>query len=291
MPGPGHALANDLTRWLQAIPQPEATHAHAIISPHAGYRYCGDVMAHAYGQVKVEQVKLIFILGPSHHVYLRKCALSTAAVYETPLGNLEIDKDVCAQLMATGAFQSMSLDVDEAEHSIEMQLPYLSHIFRGQSVKIVPVMVGSLTAESEAKYGDLLTPFFQNSSNLFVISSDFCHWGSRFSYTFQDPNQGPIHKQIEWLDRLGMNIIESGSAAEFQRYLKKYGNTICGRHPIGIFLNMVQASQQPCRTNFLKYSQSSSCKTLQDSSVSYAAAVLHDDGAPRPSQPPIGIAS
>ncbi len=100
----------------------------------------------------------------------------------------------------------------------------------------------------EAAYGRLLAKYMDDESNIFIISSDFCHWGSRFSYTFNDsskvdtlhvfplqsPNsgmtdvgretvtigtgmfsvseltdaQGPIYKAIEWLDTQGMDIIE-----------------------------------------------------------------------------------
>ncbi|KAK9828333.1 hypothetical protein WJX74_009342 [Apatococcus lobatus] len=270
----GDKLSASLTEWLRTAKRPGTAFAQAIVSPHAGYRYCGDVAAYAYSQVQVQRIKRIFILGPSHHVYLRRCALSNAAVYQTPLGSLEIDRDICAQLMATGDFQTMELDVDEAEHSIEMQLPYVRHIFRDEDIKIVPIMVGSLMAESEARYAEILTPYFKGASSLFVISSDFCHWGSRFSYTFQNPAQGPIHKSIEWLDRLGMDIIEKGNAPDFHAYLKSYGNTICGRHPIGILLHILQNLTPPCKTQFVKYSQSSKCKSPQDSSVSYAAAVV-----------------
>lgn len=33
----------------------------------------------------------VFLLGPSHHHYTPKCALSTATVYKTPIGDLPID--------------------------------------------------------------------------------------------------------------------------------------------------------------------------------------------------------
>ncbi len=55
--------------------------------------------------------------------------------------------------------------------------------------------LGSFTADappatrSEALFGEILSPHFQQPSSLFVISSDFCHWGSRFSYTFYDHAQ------------------------------------------------------------------------------------------------------
>lgn len=43
-----------------------------------------------------------------------------------------------------------------------------------------------LNHPSEARYGALLSPYLEDPSNLFIISSDFCHWGRRFSYTFYD---------------------------------------------------------------------------------------------------------
>lgn len=42
---------------------------------------------------------------------------------------------------------------------------------------------------SEARYGQLLAPYLADPSNLFIISSDFCHWGSRFKFTFTNSEQ------------------------------------------------------------------------------------------------------
>jgi AmmeMemoRadiSam system protein B len=72
----------------------------------------------------------------------------------------------------------MSANVDEDEHSIEMHLPYIYKIFEKKidSIKIVPILVGSLLTTSEVLYGRLLAPYLTDPSNLVVISSDFCHW-------------------------------------------------------------------------------------------------------------------
>ena len=119
-----------------------------------------------------------------------------------------------------------------------------------------------------------------------MISSDFCHWGDRFHYTHYDSNQGEIYQSIkvyslfnnqslgltfklQALDHAGMDIIERLDPQGFTAYLKQYGNTICGRHPIGVFLNMV-AEIRPSLTNghtmdlkFLKYAQSSQVSRLR----------------------------
>ncbi|XP_060515747.1 protein MEMO1 isoform X1 [Cylas formicarius] len=276
----GGELSRQLEYWLN---QADLTHgpARAIIAPHAGYQYCGACGGHAYRQISPVVVRRIFVLGPSHHVRLSGCALSSAQKYKTPLYDLHIDTSVNNELEKTGQFEWMDLDIDENEHSIEMHLPYIAKVMENykNQFTIVPILVGSLSPDREAYYGRILAPYLADPKNLFVISSDFCHWGHRFRYTYYDRSYGNIYQSIEGLDRVGMNIIENLNPTEFTNYLKKYGNTICGRHPIGILLQAIQEllrnhSSQNASLKFLKYAQSSQCRNMNDSSVSYASAAL-----------------
>ncbi|CAL1272667.1 unnamed protein product [Larinioides sclopetarius] len=272
-------LSNQLENWLNVAGEPNHCPARAIIAPHAGYQYCGACAAYAYKQVDPTIVKHVFILGPSHHVRLSGCALSPVRTYRTPFGDLSIDEQIYEELYTTGHFEEMSLLTDEDEHSIEMHLPFIAKVMENQSFTIVPVMVGSLTTERESTYGKIFSRYLADPSNLFVISSDFCHWGARFHYQYYDKSWGQIYQSIEKLDEMGMNIIEEMSPTGFTSYLKKYGNTICGRHPIGVLLNAVASLQQQGNgikpsLKFLKYAQSSKCLNNYDSSVSYAAASL-----------------
>ncbi|XP_069680720.1 protein MEMO1 [Periplaneta americana] len=274
-------LGKQLETWLNTA---DLTHgpARAIIAPHAGYQYCGACSGFAYRQISPVVVRRVFILGPSHHVRLGGCALSTATKYRTPLYDLRIDTQVYADLEATGQFEWMNMSVDEDEHSIEMHLPYIAKIMEDyrDSFTIVPVLVGSLTPEKEAMYGRIFSRYLADPQNLFVISSDFCHWGHRFRYTYYDRNWGEIYQSIQTLDRTGMDIIETLNPGAFTEYLKKFGNTICGRHPIGVLLQAVSSLQKSgsnghkMSLKFLKYAQSSQCCSMSDSSVSYAAAAL-----------------
>ncbi|GLI67799.1 hypothetical protein VaNZ11_012087 [Volvox africanus] len=267
-------LNAEIEDWKAAVQPKPGLSARAIIGPHAGYSYCGHVMAYAYKHIDPSKFKRVFLLGPSHHVFTRKCMLSSQMVYETPLDSMEIDQEVYMQLKATGRFEMMSLDVDEAEHSLELHMPFIVHTLRGPSYKLVPIMVGALTTEGEEQYGKILGPYLDDPTNLFVVSSDFCHWGSRFSYTYYNRDQGQIWESIKWLDHLGMDAIEGGNPTDFATYLETYRNTICGRHPIGVFLNMLQHSKLQHKIQFTKYDQSSKCTSQSHSSVSYAAAVV-----------------
>lgn len=88
------------------------------------------------------------------------------------------------ELARSGAFDEMSPDVDEAEHSLEMMMPYVRLVFRDRQtsasgdadIQLVPLMVGNVSAEGMKRYAALLEPYWTDRSNFWVISSDFCHW-------------------------------------------------------------------------------------------------------------------
>ncbi len=130
----------------------------------------------------------------------------------------------------------------------------------------MPVLVGSLSKDAEAQYGTLFSKYFDDPANFFVISSDFCHWGKRFSFTYYEPNDGPIYKSIENLDRQGMDAIEAQDLDRWYTYLKKYKNTICGRHPIGILLQV--------RTHTTRDRDSTSDTELQQNKAQAQVCIL-----------------
>ncbi|CAI5535420.1 unnamed protein product [Closterium sp. Naga37s-1] len=231
-------LGEEMEAWLAASGvSPDAT-VRAVIAPHAGFRYSGRCAAYAFAHMHAPSIRRIFLLGPSHHHYTRKCVLPRSTSFHTPLGALPIDMQVVEELKATGEFEEMGRHVDEAEHSLEMHAPFLAHMCKDHNVSLVPIMVGSLDAAAEARYGSILSRYFSDSSNFFSISSDFCHWGSRFRFTPYDKAHGPIHKAIEAMDREGMAAIEGGGAKAFRDYIERTGNTVCGRHPIGVLLQV-----------------------------------------------------
>lgn len=75
----------------------------------------------------------------------------------------------------------MSQSTDEEEHSIEMHLSYIAKVMekRRGNFTVVPVLVGALKQQREVAYGRLFSKYLADPENLFVISSDFCHWGEQ----------------------------------------------------------------------------------------------------------------
>ncbi|GAP85445.1 putative duf52 domain-containing protein [Rosellinia necatrix] len=275
--------------------------ARVIIAPHAGYSYSGPCAAWAYKCLDLSKAKRIFLLGPSHTYYLRGCALTTFGQYLTPFGELIVDEPVVQKLRDTGKFQDIPVHSDVGEHSLEMHLPYIykriTQTFSSKSEypTLVPILVGDNKGPEEKRFGALLAPYLQDPDNVFVVSSDFCHWGDRFSYTVYTPGNDvnnltsltyktrkpvdpPIHESIELLDQLAIDAIAGGRHDDFVNNLKKTGNTVCGRHPIGVTMAALEvlaqgtADADKYRFKFVQYQRSSLVEVYSDSSVSYASA-------------------
>ena len=244
--------------------------------------------------------KRVFLLGPSHHKYLTGCALSKHAYYATPLGNLALDVSTIEELASTGKFDWMSKNTDEAEHSLEMHLPYIYRTLaqsHNPVPPIIPILVGNTDALTEKAYGALLASYLADTSSLFVISSDFCHWGDRFRYTYylpsttadvgdgrtlkgaSVPTDPPIHESISRIDKSAMKAIESGTHGTFIADLMATNNTVCGRHPIGVIMAAVEVLKQQGKLapekglfRFVRYERSNDVWRSNESSVSYASA-------------------
>lgn len=284
--------------------------ARILIGPHAGYAYSGERLAETFNAWDTTKVKRVFLLGPSHHVYFKSYAmLSSFDYYETPLGDIPVDKEIIKDLINKKCsrgpiFKYMSDEIDEDEHSFEMHAPFIR--YKGESSphgvpKIIPILISGMDEKLQLDIVDSLLPFMDNEENHFIISSDFCHWGSRFGYTkylsssdvtldnledeitslgmFQRTKGLEIYKSIELLDKLALEIASTGSSAAWKQYIDTTGNTICGQKPISIVLKLLEGYLKYTPTdgnvfNWIGYSQSNPVHKSSESSVSYASGYV-----------------
>lgn len=271
-----------------------------LIAPHAGFFYSGPTAAFAYKYMSNESmkdIKRIFLLGPSHHENIPHptkgsrhggCALTKNHVYSTPLGDIKVDNELNHQLLKSHAssFMLMDRETDEAEHSLEMHLPYIKKMIGDLDIQLVPILVGHLSDASKTEYGEILAPFIKETSNFFIVSSDFCHWGNRFRYQYYNKDDGEIFESVKKLDIEGMKHISAINCSGFKKYLSTTENTICGRDPISVMMEAItvfnksvssttKSDDKKLRFHFVYYDQSSSVKDWSDSSVSYASAILY----------------
>ena len=152
----------------------------ALIVPHAGYYYSGNVAATAYMSMpKDKPYKRIFLLGPSHHEWLDGASVNAEAdYYATPLGHVKVDHETALRLTDSDSVFSYQPKAHDREHCLEVQLPFLQRRF-GENVmpSIVPIIISTNDYQKLKRIANVLKPYF-TEENLFVISSDFSHYPS-----------------------------------------------------------------------------------------------------------------
>lgn len=166
-------LETTIDTFLSKAHEPEVF-PRAIIVPHAGYIYSGQVAAQAYKTLipLKNKIKRIILAGPSHRVPFYGCALSGAETFATPIGQIPIDQSANQELIDAGL--AKILDAAHAqEHSLEVHLPFLLRSL--DDFELVPIVVGEASPDEVAKVFD---HFWDEPENFYVISSDLSHFHS-----------------------------------------------------------------------------------------------------------------
>lgn len=172
-PGNRDVLANDINALLDSV-MPNIGHMppKAIIVPHAGYIYSGQIAAIAYKRLAAirSKIKRVVLLGPVHRVSVRGLALPGVDSFATPLGEVELDQDAIALLMGLKQVV-VSPSAHAQEHSLEVQLPFLQTVL--DDFKLVPLAVGDATPTEVA---EVLEVLWGGTETIIVVSSDLSHY-------------------------------------------------------------------------------------------------------------------
>ncbi|MFA7658737.1 MAG: AmmeMemoRadiSam system protein B [Candidatus Gastranaerophilaceae bacterium] len=140
----------------------------AIIVPHAGYRYSGQLASEGF-QYLDKNVKNVFIIAPPHYVAVKNVALSSFAKWSTPLGEIEVNQEINQELAEKFGCEFED-DAFVDEHSIEVQIPFLQNVL--PKVKIIPILAGN----HYEKITKIIEHYWQNPKNAFIVSSDLSHF-------------------------------------------------------------------------------------------------------------------
>lgn len=225
--GDSKELQQEVDSYL-ARHQERATHPNvaALIVPHAGYYFSGNVAASAYMTLDPQKTyKRIFLLGPSHHEWLNGASVNTAVdYYATPLGNVKVDRETAQQLVKADKVFTYKAAAHAQEHCLEVQLPFLQRRL-GEVPPIVPIIISTNNYEKLQRMAEVLKPYF-NDDNLFIISSDFSHY--------------PKYEDACEVDARTRKAIETGDVEQFIDAIeanarsgkRNLDTSACGEFPI-----------------------------------------------------------
>ncbi|WP_430810431.1 MULTISPECIES: AmmeMemoRadiSam system protein B [unclassified Carboxylicivirga] len=170
--------AGDLMHQVDALLHKHAheeplSHPRALIVPHAGYVYSGNVAAAAYHHINKASYNTVFLVGAAHKTQCEGATLPAASHFETPLGLVPVNTAVVDALQEASNVFSVSDAPHCYEHSLEVQLPFLQRLL--SHFTIVPVLLGGVDDTVVEQVSAAFKPYF-NDSNLFVVSTDLSHY-------------------------------------------------------------------------------------------------------------------
>lgn len=170
-PGSASALASKIDEFMAAVDEgPLRGELKGLISPHAGYSYSGGVAAHAYKQLEGQSYPTVVVVSPVHQYYGGRYLVTSNRYYQTPFGLVEVDTDLVRKLDGEVGLTFLEQD---AEHSLEIQLPFLQHTLG--DFKLLPVMMGEQSLGACKQLSAALTKVLRESQVLLIASSDLAH--------------------------------------------------------------------------------------------------------------------
>lgn len=267
----GEALSGSLGGFLGRVEGRKLSgYPMALIVPHAGYRFSGQTAAHAYVHLKGRTYGRVFLIGPAHRAAFRGVSLPQATHYQTPLGNVPLDTETIAALEKEKLFQYHP-SAHAQEHSLEIQLPFLQQVLG--EFELVPMLISG-AGPRDVKATAAVLKQHVRPGDLVIASSDFTHWGKRFSYRGPagaefDAAEAPL--RLEELLKAAWNEIEKRDLNGFFEHKRKTGDTICGFLPIAVLLALLPSEAKP---HLLAADTSGNITGQWDNSVSYLAAAF-----------------
>jgi len=236
----------------------------ALIAPHAGYGYSGQVAAHAYCLVQGKDYKTVVIIGPSHRYGFKGCSIYLKGAYETPLGIVEVNEALASELSEATGFKYVP-QAHQQEHSIEVQIPFIQKVL--PSAKIVPVLMGIQSRKTIMTLANGLSEILPGKKALVIASTDLSHFFPKQKANETDSNTIKLIQSFETDTLLGK--------------LDRRENIMCGGGPVVSTLLYSQSQGEP-GAEILQYADSSDAGGSQSEVVGYAAAALYLKGTESP---------
>ncbi|MDP8229532.1 MAG: AmmeMemoRadiSam system protein B [Candidatus Gorgyraea atricola] len=228
----------------------------AVIVPHAGYRYSGQVAAHGFKQLQGTDFKKIIIISPSHYVGFEGISIYNKGFFETPLGRIKIDEELAGKIMKKSDRFKFYPEAHQKEHAIEVELPFLQRIYK--DFTIVPITMGTPLFSDARILSDALYDTMDRDT-LLVISVDLSHY-----YAYEKAVQ---------LDKSGISAIEKLDAEGLLEQLKNGDTEIDA--PIAVLATIMLANRHNAKAKILKYANSGDVTGDKSRVVGYSSIVIY----------------
>jgi len=207
-----------------------------IILPHAGWVFSGETALKTLLRVKnIENIDTFVLFGAVHTTYLDKPVLFDKGVWETPLGDMEVNEDLIKKYKLESKLES-NPKIHQGEHSIEVQLPFLKYL--NSSAKIIPISVPNSIDDSLDIYIELFEKL-KKEKILFIASTDLTHYGRRFGYAPEGTGQTALNWVKHEKDPGFIDLIKNKKYKKIIKYSNK-NNSACGAGGVALITGLLK---------------------------------------------------
>ncbi len=249
----------------------------AGIVPHAGWTFSGSLAAMVFSAIKQqhEKVHTFVIFGAAHGYFGQSPALYDRGSWMTPVGEVAIDEELADAVLSAGPAVS-DVSAHRAEHSIEVQVPFIQYLFPG--AKILPVIVPP--REQAVTLGRSVGEIIAGNEPRKIVcigSTDLTHYGPRYGFTPMGVNS----EALKWADTVNdQKFIDLALKLEPERLLASAAEN-CNACGPGAAAAAIAAAKQLGKTEGLLLAHTNSneimlrnMNTTSADSVGYAAMVF-----------------
>ena len=230
----------------------------ALVSPHAGYLYSGQVAAQAFKLVEGADFETVIVVAPSHRVFFQGASVYDRGGFETPLGTVSVDKDLCRKIMAESDILRFLPQGHSQEHSLEVQLPFLQGALGKFS--LAPIVIGDQSFATCQKVGQAIARGAKGKNVLLVASTDLSHFHS--------------YDRAVKIDQVLLEDIRAYDPEKLQQDLQEEKAEACGGGPV-IAVMIASRELGANESRVLSYRNSGDVTGDRSGVVGYAAAVFY----------------
>ncbi|QRF75836.1 Memo-like protein [Thermoplasmatales archaeon] len=253
---PDLEAAIDKVLSAAVLPETEMKRLIGVVVPHAGYEYSGGTAAYSYNSIrKYSSSRNFVIIGPNHRGI--GSSVSTGMdEWETPLGTAEVNVGTMNEIMSEVPFVENDPRSQYAEHSIEVQIPFLQRIY-GKEFTFVPICMWYQEKDAAIPLGDALVKHIDEFT--IIASSDLNHYQKQ---------EITVRKDLALIDK----IVELDLAG-FYRTLREEDISACGYGAIATLMHVTRKMNG--RIKLLHHTTSGEVTGNDEPVVGYASMVAY----------------
>jgi hypothetical protein len=274
-PASAAALKQSVRTFMEKAVPAQVKNPLAIVVPHAGYTFSGQVAADGYRQAADPPWDVVVILGTNHTSgSFRKISVYPGDGFSTPLGASMIDKEVVKALLAADPDCVLDRSLHQQEHSIEVQLPFIQFLF--PDARIVPAVVGAPDIGLCTRFGEALAGVLKGRRALIVASADLSH------YPEADAAEDVDRKTLAAMEKMDPELLQKVTQAQMRRGIPNLHTCACGEAAVMAAMSAAKA-MGATGGRVIRYAHSGDVPAGErDRVVGYGAVVYYSDPAGAP---------